>query len=171
MADLRVQVVHSVKEIGQETWDRLGQGRPFTGYRWYRYGEAVLADDVPVYILLSQGSEPLACGTFWLRGQEALPVESRMVRRIVEVMLRRWPALMCQSPIAGAAGLILPDPPLRDVALELSSDPPLLQQGVVLQTGEGRVEFNNQVATRLIRYQSEIRRIIHRVVFDSGTGS
>ena len=42
-----VQIVHSVEEIGQEAWDHLAGDRPFASYRWYRFGERVLADNVP----------------------------------------------------------------------------------------------------------------------------
>jgi predicted N-acyltransferase len=112
-----VQLAHSVKEVGQEAWDRLSGGRPFTSYRWYSFGEAVLADNTPVYIILHHQGEPVARATFWLRRQEALPFSSALARRVVAVILRRWPLLLCSSPLADASGLILPDPPLRDEAL------------------------------------------------------
>ncbi len=115
-----VRVANSVSQVGQEAWDRLSEGRPFTSFRWYRFGEAVLADNTPVYIILSRQGEPLARATFWLRRREALPVSSRIVRRLVEMILGRWPVLLCQTPLADASGLILPDPPpLRDAALKI----------------------------------------------------
>ena len=112
-----VQLAHSVTEVGPEAWDRLSGGRPFTSYRWYSFGEAVLADNTPIYIILHHQGEPVARATFWLRRQEALPISSRLARRAVEIILRRWPLLLCVSPLADASGLILPDPPLRDEAL------------------------------------------------------
>jgi vacuolar-type H+-ATPase subunit E/Vma4 len=48
----------------------------------------------------------------------------------------------------------------RKVSLALADGGPLIPQGVVLKAVDGRVEFNNQVATRLLRRQSEIRNII-----------
>jgi predicted N-acyltransferase len=115
-----IQIAHSVEEIGQAAWDRLGGGRPFASYRWYRYGEAVLADNVPIYIVLSHQGEPVARGTFWLRRREQLPISSRIVRLLVEMMLGRWPLLTCQSPLLEASGLILPqNPTLRDRAVEI----------------------------------------------------
>lgn len=112
-----VQLAHSVREIGPEAWDRLSGGRPFTSYRWYSYGEAVLADNTPIYIILHHQGEPAARATFWLRRREALPIASRLARRAVEAILHRWPLLLCSTPLADASGLILPDPPLRDEAL------------------------------------------------------
>jgi len=51
------------------------------------------------------------------------------------------------------------------VALTQSSDPPLSSQGVSLTSADGRTAFNNQVETRLIRYESEIRKIIYNSLF------
>jgi predicted N-acyltransferase len=113
-----VQVAHSVAEIGQAEWDRLGEDQPFASYRWYRFGEAVFADDVPVYVTLCRGGEPVARATFWLKRQESLPTPSRMVRFVVDRILRHRPLLACRSPLASTSGLILPAPPLREVALE-----------------------------------------------------
>lgn len=54
----------------------------------------------------------------------------------------------------------------RDVTLALSEKTPTLLQGIVLQTAESSVEFNNHLSTRLVRYQSEIRRIVYDDLFD-----
>jgi predicted N-acyltransferase len=113
-----VQIVHSVEEIGQEAWDRLAGNRPFASYRWYRFGERVLADNVPIYIILSRWGEPLARGTFWLRWREQLPISSRIARYFAGILLRRRPLLMCRTPLVDASGLILPEEPsLRDAIL------------------------------------------------------
>lgn len=113
-----VQVAHSVDEIGQAAWDHLSAGHPFTSYRWYRFGERVLADMLPVYIILSRSGEPIARGTFWLERQEPLPVSAKLVRRLIEALMRRWPLLVCRSPVISVPGVILPEPPLRDAALK-----------------------------------------------------
>lgn len=112
-----VQVAHSVEEIGQEAWDRLAGDRPFASYRWYRFGERVLADNLPIYVILSQSGEAVARATFWLRWNEPLPISSLWLRQWLEAAFRRWPLLICQVPMADVSGLILPDPPLRDEAL------------------------------------------------------
>lgn len=112
-----VQVAHSVEEVGQFEWDRLGKDQPFASYRWYRFGEAVLANDVPIYVILSRGGEPVARATFWLKRRESLPT-SRTVRFLVNSILQFRPLLACRSPVSGTSGLILPAPPHRDRALE-----------------------------------------------------
>ena len=59
----------------------------------------------------------------------------------------------------------------KKVALSLSSAAPLLAQGVVLTTKDEKIAFNNQVPTRLLRYQSEIRKIIYDQLFtETGEG-
>ena len=49
----------------------------------------------------------------------------------------------------------------KTVKLEIAPGRPLREQGVVLTAKDGRLAFNNQVQTRLMRYDSEIRRIIY----------
>lgn len=51
------------------------------------------------------------------------------------------------------------------VKLHLSVADPLVGQGIVLTSGDGRVEFNNQVTTRLLRAQSDIRKVIYKELF------
>lgn len=100
--------MHRVEDIGQAAWDRLAAGRPFASYRWYGFGEAVLADNKPVYVILSRG-EPVARATFWLTRQEPLPISPAPLRWMIDALIRRWPLLICRAPVAGVPGLILPD--------------------------------------------------------------
>jgi predicted N-acyltransferase len=109
--EFEVQVAHSVREVGQEAWDRLAGNRPFASYRWYRFGEAVLTDNTPIYIILLHRGEPIARGTFWLREREQLPISSQVVRYLIEALLHRWPLLVCRVPLADTHGLILPEEP------------------------------------------------------------
>ncbi len=114
-----VQIAHSVTEIGEEAWNSLSAGRPFTSYRWYRYCEAVLSDCIPVYILLSQASQTVARATFWVKRWEGMPISSRIARFFIEALLRRWPLMICHVPFANRSGLILPEhDPLRKAALK-----------------------------------------------------
>ena len=114
---LEIEIVRSVQEVDQEAWDRLGTGQPFTTWRWYRFGEAVLEGDQPFYLILSRGGEPVARATLWLTGQEPLPIPSRWLRTGVQALLRYRPLLICRSPLAAASGLLLADSTLRAEAL------------------------------------------------------
>jgi vacuolar-type H+-ATPase subunit E/Vma4 len=53
----------------------------------------------------------------------------------------------------------------KKVNLQSAAEDPLIPQGIVLQAADGRVEFNNQVATRLLRRQSEIRKAIQETIW------
>jgi predicted N-acyltransferase len=119
-AGFEVQIAHSVTEFGQAAWDRLGSERPFASYRWYRLGETVLTQDRPIYVLLARDGEPAARATFWLTRDEPLDMGPRLiVGYVLPALMRRWPLLLCRSPLASSSGLILPaDPHLRQAALE-----------------------------------------------------
>jgi len=52
----------------------------------------------------------------------------------------------------------------KQAQLKLSDAEPLKSQGVVLTAADGRTAFNNQVKTRMLRNQSEIRKLIYNAV-------
>lgn len=43
---------------------------------------------------------------------------------------------------------------------------PILSQGVRVSSPDGRIAFSNDVSTRLLRYQSEIRKMVYGALFD-----
>jgi vacuolar-type H+-ATPase subunit E/Vma4 len=53
----------------------------------------------------------------------------------------------------------------KQISLTLSDAKPLLSQGVVLTAADGRTAFNNQVRTRILRKQREIRTLIYNTLF------
>ena len=114
-----LQIAHSVAEIGQETWDRLSGTRPYSSYQWHRFCEAALDGDLPVYILVFQHGEPVARATFWLTQQDPLPISPKIVRTGLQAAFRRWPLLICRTPFVHISGLILPESPLCEAALEV----------------------------------------------------
>jgi vacuolar-type H+-ATPase subunit E/Vma4 len=50
---------------------------------------------------------------------------------------------------------------LRDVKITKGSAAPLLLQGIVLAAADGHTAYNNQIRTRLLRRQSDIRKLIY----------
>lgn len=54
----------------------------------------------------------------------------------------------------------------RTVKLGISGDPLPGSQGVVLTAADGRTAFNNQVATRLLRKQQSIRKLVYERLVD-----
>jgi len=49
--------------------------------------------------------------------------------------------------------------------IQLDDGPALLSQGIILTSENGRIAYNNQVKTRLLRQQREIQRLIHDGLF------
>lgn len=54
----------------------------------------------------------------------------------------------------------------KQISLTLSDANPLQSQGVVLTAADGRTAFNNQVRTRMLRKQREIRTMIYNILFN-----
>ena len=54
----------------------------------------------------------------------------------------------------------------KQASLTISDAKPLLFQGVVLTAADGRTAFNNQVRTRMLRKQREIRMLIYNALFN-----
>jgi hypothetical protein len=117
----KILTASSVDEVGADAWDALSAGRPFQSARWYRFGERVMEDCSPIYIILSLDNQPVARGTFWLVRTEPLPV-APFLRSLLAPILQRWPLLICRSPLSNSSGLILPEEPLRESALQIISD-------------------------------------------------
>jgi Acetyltransferase (GNAT) domain len=116
-----ILIAFGVDEVGVDAWDALSAGRPFQSARWYRFGERVMAGCQPVYIVLSLDHQPVARGTFWLVRSEPLPV-SPVIRSLLAPTFRRWPLLICRSPLSNTSGLILPKTPWRENALRLIAE-------------------------------------------------
>jgi len=53
----------------------------------------------------------------------------------------------------------------KQMVLSLSDAEPLKSQGVVLTAADGRTAFNNQVTTRMLRSQREIRTLTYNALF------
>lgn len=112
-----LQVSHQLADFTPQEWDALGAGRAFQGYRWYCYGERVMSDCLPTYIVLRLGQTPVARATFWRVKNEPLPLPPGKPRDFIQFLLGRWPLLICRSPLSNSSGLVLPEPPLRAPAL------------------------------------------------------
>ena len=107
------QIFHSVSEVDPVSWDQLSAGRPFTSHQWYRYGETVMADCLPTYVIVYDAGQPIARATFWRMGNDPPAIQSAIVRRVIQAIFKRWPLLICRSPLSGMSGLVLPEAPLR----------------------------------------------------------
>jgi predicted N-acyltransferase len=98
-----VSIFNSIAEIGESEWDSLSIGQPFQSYKWHRFGE-VIVDSRPSYVILSEGGHPVARVSFWRVSNEPL------ARGFMSPILRRWPLLICRSPLSNVSGLVLTNP-------------------------------------------------------------
>jgi predicted N-acyltransferase len=108
MPDVTIKTAPSIHEIDPVVWDRLSDGRPFQSHRWYMYGERVMADSTPVYLLAYNGENLVGRATLWLVRSEPLPRMLGPLRKPAMELVRRWPPLVCRSPLTNVSGIILP---------------------------------------------------------------
>ena len=56
----------------------------------------------------------------------------------------------------------------RSMTIRLADEPASALQGIILTTENGRMAYNNQVKTQLLRRQRDIQRLIHDTLFVEG---
>jgi len=118
---LTIHTAHSINEINRETWDQLSAGKPFQSHRWYQFGEKVMSDCEPIYLLAYLGDELIGRAALWTIYNEPLPLGPGIGRTIFQAILRRWPLLICRSPLSNTTGLILPTESLHRETLKALS--------------------------------------------------
>jgi predicted N-acyltransferase len=107
MSGLHVKTFSSIQDINAEDWDRLSGRIPFQSYRWYTFGEHVMADCSPIYVFVHDDHELVARASLWLIHNEPLPRMPAPIRKLTTVLLKRWPLLICRSPMANASGIVI----------------------------------------------------------------
>lgn len=107
MSGLHVRTFLSIRDIDSQAWDHLGEELPFQSHRWYTFGERVMADCQSIYVLVSDENSIVARASMWLVRNEPLPKMIAPVRRLLNSLLKRWPLLICRSPMANASGIIV----------------------------------------------------------------
>ena len=105
MTSFHVRTFSSIREIDALAWDQLSGRSPFQSYRWYTFGERVMADCPPVYLLVYDNDSLVARASFWLIRNEPLPKMPTPIRWLVKSLMKRWPLLICRSPMANASGI------------------------------------------------------------------
>jgi len=116
MKNLKIQVHKSIQEISPEVWDKVAAGRGFQTHRWYSFGEHVMQDCPPTYLIAWDGDTPIASASLFKIKNEPLPLP-KVARDFMSSVLERRPLLVCRSPLADTSALILPGEPVRDDAL------------------------------------------------------
>lgn len=117
MTGIIINILRSIDELDARVWDELSAGKPFQSHRWYVFGERVMQDCRPFYLLAYQEGKLIGRAALWEIHNEPLPTPPGLGRALLGAILRRYPLLICRSPLANTSGLILPPPPLRDETL------------------------------------------------------
>lgn len=116
MSDITIQTANSIQEIDPEVWDQLASKRGFQSHRWYTFGEHVMPDCPPTYLIAWKEETPIAGAALFQIKNEPLPLP-KVARDFMSSILKRRPLLMCRSPLADTSALLLPGEPLRDDVL------------------------------------------------------
>ena len=118
MSKLSVQTHKSISEISPELWDQIAAGRGFQSHGWYTFGEQVMHDSPPTYLIAWDGDQPIASAALFKIKNEPLPLP-QVARQFMSSILKRRPLLMCRSPLANTSALLLPGEPRRDEVLPI----------------------------------------------------
>ena len=116
MNKFQVNIHKSIGEIPPEVWDQIAARRGFQSHRWYTFGERVMQDSPPTYIVAWDGDKPIAGAALFQIKNEPLPLP-KVAREFMSSILKRRPLMMCRSPLADTSALLLPGEPLRDEVL------------------------------------------------------
>jgi len=118
MSSITIQTVNSIQDIPPEKWHQLAAGRGFQSHRWYTFGEQVMHDSPPTYLIAWDGDTPVAGMALFKIKNEPLPLP-QVARQFMSSVLKRRPLLICRSPLADTSALLLPGEPLRDEVLPI----------------------------------------------------
>jgi len=114
MASLKIETFDNIQQIEAAAWDQLSNGKPFQSHRWYVFGEQVMADCPPLYLLAYKDQVLVARAAFWLIRNEPIPELPVWLKNLVMAALKRWPLLICRSPLANLTGMVFSENAPRD---------------------------------------------------------
>ncbi|HKY55138.1 MAG TPA: GNAT family N-acetyltransferase [Anaerolineales bacterium] len=117
MTGLHVKTFFNIKDIDVQAWDRLSGRLPFQSHQWYTFGERIMFDCSPIYLLVYDNNTLVARASMWLVRNEPLPKMPRPVKLLISALLKRWPLLICRSPMANTSGIIVKDNAQREAIL------------------------------------------------------
>jgi predicted N-acyltransferase len=122
MAGFRIATASSIHEIDPAAWNHLSYPHPFQSYRWYIFGERVMADYSPTYLLVYDEGNLIARASFWLIHDEPLPEMPSPLRALVMSHIKRWPLFICRSPLSNTTGIVMSETLNRNSILSKLTD-------------------------------------------------
>lgn len=105
----KIQVFRRIIDIDPVDWDNLNKNRPFQSHRWHQYGERVMNDCKPIYLLAYQNDALIGRAALWNIHNEPLPKMPLAAKKILLAAIKKWPLLICRSPLAFTSGIVLAD--------------------------------------------------------------
>ena len=86
MTSFEVKTFYRISDIDALAWDQLSGQSPFQSYHWFTFGERVMSDCPPVYLLVYANNLLIARAAFWLVRNEPLPKMPAPVRLLVRAL-------------------------------------------------------------------------------------
>jgi predicted N-acyltransferase len=106
---IKIETFQRISDIDPIDWDRLSKDIPFQSHRWYQYGERVMNDCEPVYLLAYQDNLLIGRAALWKIHNEPLPQMPMPIMKALLAVMKKWPLLICKSPLSFASGIALAD--------------------------------------------------------------
>ncbi|RJP52152.1 MAG: GNAT family N-acetyltransferase [Anaerolineaceae bacterium] len=106
-SSISIRIADSINQIDAGEWDGLSAGRPFQSHKWYRFGEQVMADCEPIHLLVYQDEKLVGRASLWVIYNEPLPQYAGRWRVILRAVLKKYPLLICRSPLSNLSGIVL----------------------------------------------------------------
>lgn len=106
---ISVKTYFSIHDINAEAWDQVSGGMPFQSHRWYIFGEQVMSDCRPIYLLAYVDDRLVARTSLWLIRNEPVPKMPEPLRTTIVRITKRWPLLICRSPLSSTSGFVITD--------------------------------------------------------------
>lgn len=106
-ASISIEIIHSIHDIDASVWNALSGGQPFQSHAWFSFGEEVMHDCTPVYILAYEEERLAGRASFWVVHNEPLPQYVGLWRPILKLILNKWPLLICRSPLSLTSGVFI----------------------------------------------------------------
>ena len=122
MSTINIKTAYSVYQIDPELWNQLSAGQPFQSHRWYAFGEQVMSDCLPVYLLAYADGALIGRASLWLVRNEPVPKMLGPLRGLAMRMIKRWPLLICRSPLSQTAGFAIAEDAKRPEILALFAE-------------------------------------------------
>jgi predicted N-acyltransferase len=118
---VKIRVIQHISDIDADEWDSLSRNLPFQSHRWYQFGEQVMNNCQPFYLLAYQNDLLIGRAALWKIHNEPLPQMPLPVKKALTAATKKWPLMICRSPLSFTSGIVLADDVDREKVLSALS--------------------------------------------------